>query len=118
MNVVQIGTERKAHNIVFPFIGIEKVVFMLEMFTVKMVMIDECGHDVVVDTFAISSELDNDYLEVWEEMKIAKGRERYPEAMGFYFEDSRDLQSEVDEDVDAELNGLKDARDEDVEREY
>ena len=88
---------------------------MMEMFTVKMVMIDECGSEIVVDTFPISSELDSDYLEVWEEMKIAKARERYPEAMGFYFEDSRDFQSMVDEDVYSEVNGLKDARDNDEE---
>ena len=87
----------------------------MEMFTVKMVMIDELGCDVIVDTFTISSELDSDYIEVWEEMKIAKARERYPEARGFYFEDSRDVQSAVDVDVDAELNGLRDSRDEDVE---
>ena len=87
----------------------------MEMFTVKMVMVDECGSEVVVDTFAISSELDSDYLAVWEEMKIAKGRERYPEAMGFYFEDSRELDSMVDDDVYSELNGLKDARDLDNE---
>ena len=78
-------------------------------------MIDECGNEVVVDTFAISSELDSDYLEVWEEMKIEKARERYPEAMGFYFEDSRDLDSMVDDDVYSEVNGLKDARDDDEE---
>ena len=87
----------------------------MEMFTVKMIMFDECGSEVVVDTFAISSELDADYLEVWEEMKIAKARERYPEAMGFYFEDLRDLDSTVDDDVYSEVNGLKDARDEDIE---
>ena len=86
---------------------------MLEMFTVKMVMVDECGDEVVVDTFAISSELDEDYLEVWEGMKMEKARERYPEARGFYFEDSRDIQSMVDTDVNSELNGLKDTRDED-----
>ena len=88
---------------------------MLEMFTVKMVMVDECGDEVVVDTFAISSELDEDYLEVWEGMKMEKARERYPEARGFYFEDSRDIQSMVDTDVNSELNGLKDTRDEDEE---
>ena len=87
----------------------------MEMFTVKMVMFDECGSEVVVDTFAISSELDSDYLEVWEEMKVAKARQRYPEAMGFYFEDSRNFDSMVDDDVYSEINGLKDARDEDVE---
>ena len=90
---------------------------MMEMFVVKMVMIDECGVDVVVDTFSISSELDSDYLDVWEEMKIAKARERYPEAMGFYFEDSRDFDSMVDNDVYTMVNGLKDARDDDIEYE-
>lgn len=88
---------------------------MLEMFTVKMVMVDECGDEVVVDTFTISSELDNDYIEVWKEMKIAKAKERYPEACGFCFEDSRDIQSVVDTDVDSEVNGFKDFRDEDIE---
>ena len=88
---------------------------MMEMFTVKMIMIDECGDEVVVDTFAINSELDSDYLEVWEGMKITKARERYPEAMGFYFEDSREFDSIVDDDVYTEVNGLKDARDEDIE---
>ena len=87
----------------------------MEMFTVKMVMIDELGSEVVVDTFVVSSELDSDYLEVWEEMKIAKARESYPEAMGFYFEDSRDLDNMVDDDVYSEVNGLKDARDNDEE---
>ena len=87
------------------------------MFTVKMVMVDECGNEIVIDTFSISSELDADYLEVWEEMKISKARDRYPEAMGFYFEDSRNFDSMVDDDVYSEVNGLKDARDEDIERE-
>lgn len=88
---------------------------MLEMFTIKMIMVDECGDEVVVDTFSISSELDSDYIEVWKEMKIGKAREKYPEAYGFYFEDSRDIQGIVDSDVNAELNGLRDSRDEDVE---
>ena len=87
----------------------------MEMFSVKMIMVDECGSEIVVDTFSISSELDSDYLEVWEEMKIAKAREKYPEAMGFYFEDSRELDSMVDDDVYTEVNGLKDARDLDDE---
>ena len=113
MNVVQEDLDR-AHILFFPYWD-RKEATMMEMFTVKMVMFDECGSEVVVDTFAISSELDSDYLEVWEEMKIAKARQRYPEAMGFYFEDSRDLDSMVDDDVYSEVNGLKDARDEDIE---
>ena len=87
------------------------------MFTVKMIMVDECGDEVVVDTFSINDDLDEDYMEVWEGMKIEKARQRYPEAMGFYFVDSRDLDNMVDDDVYAEVNGLKDARDLDVEYE-
>ena len=87
----------------------------MEMFTVKMIMFDELGSEIVIDNFAISSELDYEYLAVWEEMKIAKAKERYPEAMGFYFGDSRDVNSMVDDDVYSEVNGLKDARDNDEE---
>ena len=114
MNVVQIELNRGAY-IVFPYWDRKEVV--MGMFTVKMVMVDECGNEIVIDTFSISSELDADYLEVWEEMKISKARDRYPEAMGFYFEDSRNFDSMVDDDVYSEVNGLKDARDEDIERE-
>ena len=103
----------EAHTLFFPCW--DRKEDTMEMFTVKMVMVDELGCDVIVDTFTISSELDSDYIEVWEEMKIAKARERYPEARGFYFEDSRDIQNTVDADVNAELNGLKDSRDDDVE---
>ena len=104
------------------------------MFEVKMIMVDECGDEVIIDTFSINDELDEDYLEVWESMKIEKARQRYPEARGFYFEDSRVMQRlvnaalhgwiEDDDDDDGdewgemeydELNGLKDARDEDRE---
>ena len=70
------------------------------MFTVKMIMVDECGDEVVVDTFSINDELDEDYVEVWESMKIEKAKQRYPEAHGFYFEDSRDLQRLIDAEVD------------------
>ena len=113
MNVVQEDLDR-AHILFFPYRD-RKEAIMMEMFTVKMIMFDECGDEIVIDTFAISSELDTDYLEVWEEMKIEKARERYQEAMGFYFEDSRNLDSMVDDDVYTEVNGLKDARDNDDE---
>ena len=73
------------------------------MFTVKMIMIDECGDEVVVDTFKVNDDLDEDYVEVWEGMKIEKARQKYPEAQGFYFENSRDLQRLID----AEVNGLR-----------
>ena len=113
--VVFLRCSRERDTYTFSHCWDRKEDIMLEMFTIKMVMIDECGDETVVDTFSISSELDNDYMEVWEEMKIAKARERYPEAYGFYFEDSREIKGAVDVDVNAELNGLKDSRDEDVE---
>ena len=81
------------------------------MFSVKMIMIDECGDEVVVDTFSINDELDEDYVEVWESMKIEKARQRYPEAQRFYFEDSRDLQRLIDEEV----NGLREDDDDDID---
>ena len=65
---------------------------MLEMFTVKMIMVDKYGDEFVVDTFTVGNDLDEEYMKVWENMKIEKARERYPEAYGFYFEDSRDVQ--------------------------
>ena len=59
------------------------------MATVKMIMVDECGDEVIVDTFSVGDDLDEDYMEVWEDMKIEKAKERFPEACGFYFEIGR-----------------------------
>ena len=77
------------------------------MFTVKMIMVDECGDEVVVDTFNVGDDLDEDYMEMWEDMKIEKARERFPEAQRFYFEDSRELQRLID----AEVNGWREEDD-------
>lgn len=61
------------------------------MFEVKMIMVDECGDEVIIDTLPVGNDLvDEDYIEVWESMKIEKAKERFPEAYGFYFQDSRD----------------------------
>ena len=81
------------------------------MFSVKMIMVDECGDEVVVDTFKVNDDLDEDYVAVWESMKIEKAKQRYPEAQGFYFEDSRDLQRLIDEEV----NGLREDDDDDID---
>ena len=81
------------------------------MFSVKMIMVDECGDEVVVDTFSINDGLDEDYLEVWESMKIEKARERYPEARGFYFEDLRAMQKLIN----AEINGWREDDDDDID---
>ena len=81
------------------------------MFTVKMIMVDECGYEVVVDTFNIGEELDEDYMEMWEDMKIEKARQRYPEAQRFYFEDSRNMQRLIN----AEINGWREEDDDDID---
>ena len=81
------------------------------MFTVKMIMIDECGDEVVVDTFNMGEELDEDYMEVWESMKIEKARQKYPEAQRFYFEDSRAMQRLIN----AEINGWREEDDEEID---
>ena len=81
------------------------------MFTVKMIMVDECGDEVVVDTFNMGEELDEDYMEVWESMKIEKARQRYPEAQRFYFENSREIQRRVN----AALNEWREEDDDDID---
>ena len=81
------------------------------MFTVKMIMVDELGDEVVVDTFNVNDELDEDYMEVWEDMKIEKARERFPEAQRFYFEDSRDMQRRIN----LELSGWREDDDDDID---
>ena len=58
-----------------------------------LVMIDECGSEVEVDRYAIGQDLDEDYVELWKDMKIDKAREQYPEARHFYFEDRRNWNS-------------------------
>ena len=81
------------------------------MFTVKMVMIDECGDETVIDTFKVGNELDEDYIEVWESMKIEKARKRFPEAQRFYFEDSREIQRLIDD----EISGFREDDDDDID---
>ena len=74
-------------------------------------MVDECGDEVVVDTFKVNDELDEDYVAVWESMKIEKARQKYPEAQRFYFENSRDMQRLID----AEVNGWREEDDDDID---
>lgn len=52
-----------------------------------LIMIDECGDEVEVDRYSIDTSLDEDFLDLWKSIKIAKASKRYPEARGFYFED-------------------------------
>lgn len=54
-----------------------------------LVMIDECGDEVEIKRFSLSGLIDEDELLIWQERKLEKAREEYPEAVGFYFEDRR-----------------------------
>ena len=81
------------------------------MFAVKMIMVDECSDEVVIDTFNVNDELDEDYIEVWESMKIEKARKRYPEAQRFYFEDSREMQRLIDD----EISGFREDDDDEID---
>ena len=54
-----------------------------------LIMVDECGDEIEVARFAVGDELDEDYIELWKAMKIAKYAEQYEEAQRFYFEDRR-----------------------------
>lgn len=54
-----------------------------------LIMIDECGDEVEIERFILSGLIDDDELEIWQEKKIRKAMEKYPEARGFYFEDRR-----------------------------
>lgn len=51
-----------------------------------LIMVDECGDEVKVETFNVGNDLDEDYIELWKDRKIEKARENYPEAQRFYFE--------------------------------
>lgn len=51
-----------------------------------LIMIDECGDEVKVETFNIGNDLDEDYMDLWKERKIDQARARYPEAQWFFFE--------------------------------
>lgn len=54
-----------------------------------LILIDECGDEVVFSSYTLSGLIDEDELDIWKERKIQKAREEYPEARGFYWEDRR-----------------------------
>lgn len=59
-----------------------------------LIMVDECGDEVEVARYSVSTEgefqMDEDELDIWKERKIAKAEAEWPEARGFHFEDRRD----------------------------
>ena len=60
-----------------------------------LIMVDELGDEVEVARYTIGDELDEDYIELWQDKKISDAREQYPEAQRFYFEDRRDWQRQI-----------------------
>lgn len=60
-----------------------------------LVMVDECGDEVEIKRFHLSGMIDNDELEIWQERKIQRAREKFPKAIGFYFEDRRNWDSMI-----------------------
>lgn len=54
-----------------------------------LIMIDECGDEVVHSHYRLSGLLDADEEQIWKERKVEKAWEDYPEARGFYWEDRR-----------------------------
>lgn len=64
-----------------------------------LIMIDECGDEVEMARFCLTGMIDEDELEIWQERKIFKAREEYPEARGFYFEDRRSWEAQIARDL-------------------
>ena len=76
--------------------------------TMVLIMVDECGDEVEVNRFTIGDDLDEDYIEVWKDKKIADAREEYPEARGFYFEDRRNWNRMIWEDINGDYDPFED----------
>lgn len=57
------------------------------MAILKLIMIDELGDEVEVESFNLHLLTDEDEIDVWKAVKEAKYAEMYPEARGFYWED-------------------------------
>ena len=60
-----------------------------------LIMVDELGDEVEVARYTIGNDLDEDYIELWQDKKISDAREQYPEAQRFYFEDRRDWNRQI-----------------------
>ena len=60
-----------------------------------LIMVDELGDEVEVARYTIGNDLDEDYIELWQDKKISDAREEYPEAQRFYFEDRRDWNRQI-----------------------
>ena len=58
----------------------------------KLIMLDESGDETVVETYNVRDDLDETFIDVWEDKTIEDVAEEYPEACGFYFEKSANVE--------------------------
>ena len=61
----------------------------------KLIMLDETGDETVVETYNVRDDLDETFMDVWEDKTIEDVAEEYPEACGFYFEKSDEIQGRL-----------------------
>lgn len=54
-----------------------------------LVGVDECGDEFYADWWIVEGDLDEDFFDLWQDIKLHNARERWPEARRFYFEDRR-----------------------------
>lgn len=52
-----------------------------------LILVDECGDEVVAEVYDLHLDLDPDELDIWQERKARKLLEEYPEARSAYWED-------------------------------
>lgn len=64
-----------------------------------LIMVDETGDEVEVGRYYIPEGFDDDMIEVWEERKIDRANDEFPEARGFYFEDRRNWNRKIYMDI-------------------
>ena len=70
--------------------------------TYTLIMVDELGDEVVVDRWSLSLLTDPDEIRAWKQIKLEKARMMFPEACGFYWEDSASLYWSVAEASNSE----------------
>lgn len=64
-----------------------------------LVMVDECGDECEVERYTMHLDLDEDEMDIWKARKIEKAQAEYPEARGFYFEDRRQWNRMIAQDM-------------------
>ena len=62
----------------------------------KLIMLDESGNETIVETYNVRNDINKTFMDVWEDKTIEAVAKEHPEACGFYFEKSRDIQSMID----------------------